>query len=470
MDSSKLLHLLRSFAPKEWVGCERHLKGLHPKKKVAIQVFDYLQQRRKNLKGKTMDKVYAFQKIFPNEKYNYDKITNGMSDLVLIIEDFLICQKAREDGFKKEYARAKIYKSRKLEGYYQQQLTQLRNQLQAPSAKTYGIWLPLYLLQIEQHEYYSSSNLKFKKDQINNAMHYLDAFYFTTKLRYSSEIYSRHFFLKEELPSIQLVEHSLKNIESSNPSIVLIHSIYYHILLMIKDKEKEEGHSFFIVKNILLEHFTDLGIWSKSIICGYLINYTARKIREGKDEYYQEAFSLYKISLKHQLIIVDGHIEPAQFSNIVNIACHAEQYVWAEDFVKKWESALHQMHKTGIVKLAQARIWLETQQYQKVEKIVETYHPTEVLYSIQLRMIKLILYFETNHSPKWLLSQSFTFKKYLRDHKKLNSSFTAGWINFLTIFDKIVRQRSKKEIQKSIVDYSVLVNKKWLLKKVATMH
>jgi len=67
-----------------------------------------------------------------------------------------------------------------------------------------------------------------------------------------------------------------------------------------------------------------------------LLNFCILQIREGKLEYNQKQFELYKKMEEKNLLFTNNQIHIGNLHNIVRVACNVNEYEWANQMLNKY--------------------------------------------------------------------------------------------------------------------------------------
>ena len=99
-----------------------------------------------------------------------------------------------------------------------------------------------------------------------------------------------------------------------------------------------ENETFFQnTKKVLEKNYQSFTIQELNTIYIYLKNYCIdTKINNGKSEYFQELFDIFKTLLEKEINFVDGMLDPRDYKNIITVGLHIKEFDWTENFIQNY--------------------------------------------------------------------------------------------------------------------------------------
>ena len=464
MLKTKFITLLRTLDQKELSAFGKYIKQQHGKEGVVPSVFNYIKRFHPDfMDDKKLELAFAYQKIFKEPiGTNKAKLSNTLSDLHLLLKEFLLLEKVNKKSFENLALWAVILKERGLKSMFGKQAARLQKEviaLKRTSVMDYmkGM-ISNYFFYYQFTEEKLTNNIRALQDCGDD----LDLFYAVCRLKIACEMANRKNLMSldynlDALPAI--VELSNSKELSDHPLLQLYLGIY-ELISFRKDRY------FPIIENRLVKQINDLKPEELHTILSYLHNYASAQIRGGNEKYWDMTHKLNKFSVQHELFARSGEMSTSQFNNIVQTACKVKDFEWASYFITKNLQLLHEDVVNNAVKLAEAIIFFEQKKYQKVLQILENVKPTDLYHAIRSRSLTLISHFELEDSKVDIIGHSIAFEGFLKRNRKPNREVVNATMRFIGIVKMLARQKAtKKTILEEIISSDSIYFKSWLLKK-----
>lgn len=465
MNNNNFLILLNTLKAKEVKRFSNYLYALYGNSKVTLDIYEYYKAFYKKKKIPS-DWDIAYDRIFGKSKKNIrksSKIQNGLSDLYLILKEYLIQQKISTTDFEKEFLWLKILEERTLN--HQKNLHLKKLYKKAKDRKTKTIWTSLDTLKLYHFEYFKND---FKKnnvaiDNVQNGMKLLDDFYISMELKYASEILARKKVLSTNSNALPLLS-TVKSLLEQNECPSSLQNELYFLLYSFVDSY---NHTQFIkLKEFLFNHQDELHQEEKLTTLVYLLNYLAAELKKGKLELSEETLNLYKFGLeKGQLLVHNKLIDTTHFYNIVNIACRLKDLEWVKYFIEEYQVFLDKESKVQVISIVSSMVLFEENEFHKVISRISEARFGENIFGLLARVYILSSHYELNTLDNLdILCDSFI--RFVKRSKTLGHSNKEAAINFSRILKHLdKRALLKKDINEEIKKSEFLFFRTWLFEK-----
>ncbi len=476
MHASRLLKLFGILSKKEFRQFKKYIHSpFFNTNAQLIQLFEYINQYYPNLKSRMLSKEHAFRHLFPEIKgFQAKKITNLMSELSLMVEDFLVQIEFTNNRIEQKKIRAEALGKRNLTSSLQKTFHLLDKDLNNASTKD----LPYYLSQFQKNHklcFDKATQNQWsipEKEALTNAMNDLDAFYFLAKLQLSIEMKSRERHLGEEY-SIKFLDEIITLSSTSLSEFSPLLKIYYHLNQLTSSGK--ELH-FFEAKDIYTNHWSSIGINDQWYILLCLFNYSIPLANQGNLLFITELFSLYKFGLENEILLLNGELPATSFYNIVLYGIKLNEYDWLENFIAKYSNFLDFEIREQIKVLCLAIIHYSKEEYTKTRHILISHSFPKSRYKIRAKSLLLRAIYEelANDESQFSLfvSQSQSFERFLRRKKQLTEKYK--YINFVQILRQLAKNRYNNSVSHKLIskmknrisNSPSLANKPWILEKI----
>lgn len=465
MLNSNFILLFESLNNKEKRTFALYLESLYKNRIIPIQVFNYIKKTLPGGNPKKLAKEYAFKIIFKDEPFNNKKLLNALSDLYILLKEFLLWQQLKTKSFDQDLLVLDIFKNKKLERFFYQHLTSMIKKHEETEKK--DIWHFLKAVQLNHLHYYSSNTQKIVPavTSIKEINAHLDQFFFAAKFKYCCEILSREKILQEDW-HIDLISECVNFFEKKQPDNPVVSQFYYQALNLIS---KGLDTDYFSLKLLLIQKGDQLTDRDQYIITSYLVNHATTRINQGQHSFIEEAFELYKLSIEKKILAIDGFITAILFYNIIDLACHLEKLDWLAKFIDDWGLFLEEEIRESTILLGKARLQFELNNFGEVLELVNQVDFENVIYAVRARTLMLRSFYELRPDYETAIQdQCKSFDLYLKRNKVLNSQKIEGCLNFLKLMRMLLRKKpNKSKLQKELDNSTQIICRSWLIEKIA---
>lgn len=439
MRNNKLVQVLAAMDSREVRAFGKYLKALYGRYDAAMALFDHLRANHPALDGPKLDKGAIARKVLPDGGENPEKrVLNEASRLYKWLEEFLILEKLREkDNPAREKMMAEILRERRLSHlFYLKVEAFLERYGNSSPADSWAIIDALYM----QHLLYYYSDPKDHQDQagrrtIMEAMEKAESFFWASVLQYGSEMINRQNILRER-HAPRFLEAALKEAGRNQEKYGALHQAFFLAAGLLKKKGEAEYQA---LKRFFTARHEDFRPEVQQVLQGYLINYAAGRIREGKAGFMEEVFGLYDFGMASGIFFEKGLISSVRFINIIHLACALKKPGWAEAFVEKWHTSLQADVQEETTAVARALVFFERGRFGQVLQLLSGLKHKDPLLEIRVRSLIIMAMEEEGYGQSLILDQIRNFEAYLRRNKVLGKKVAAGVYNFLQALKKYIR-------------------------------
>ena len=206
-------------------------------------------------------------------------------------------------------------------------------------------------------------------------------------------------------------------------------------------------------------------------------NFCGKKFREGKIEYYEHTFELYR-KMEEKDLLREGSFMPAgTLKNVVTLSCRLQKFEWAKSIIEKYRTSLEKQHadsvyhfNMGAVAFYQNDFKTALSHFIRVEKV-------NLAYDINCRMMLLKSHYELDKEYDERTIRTFLLsERFIQSHKGLIYKDKKAYKNFVRILINIYNTRhgagrlTKEKIKRKLEKLEFVSDKKWLLEKLETLE
>lgn len=457
MKNSKLVELMCVFTPAEMLELRKYAIDFYKlKESPSLKLFFLLEKALPNLDQNDISKKSIFKKIFKQEDFNENKLSKLMSELIKLIEQFVIDVLSPKDFLiEKLYLMRFYYEKNLLKNFetHKRQFQDLLSQSLEGAKKNY------FLYQFE--ELVISGELKINNRLADYSKVYkqLNEFYFAEKYRW------------ENLALINL--HPQMELTEPN-------GLYYSTHLILNKLLKENKEEDFLLLFNKMDTFKGKFIAEELVeIFNILLNFTIQKIAIGEIDYYEKCASIFEVMIASEVLVCDdGFIKMGAYKNYITVLIRLNKIDRAIEFLEEFKQYLAPEIREDTYFFNKALLLFEQNDYNMVLEILNKIKVDDIFYKINQKRLMIKTFYELQKVNDTyfdiLNNQLNAFKKYIYTEKSLPEINIEVHKNFVKILMKILGI-SKGEnarillLENEIKKLKRIAEKDWILLKLAEL-
>ena len=474
MRNSKLIDLFSVLTKTELREFGNYLKAFSQKeKKKEFKLYELLKQYYPEFPEKKIEKSVLMKKIFPEvDSKDTKKITDLMSNLSIILDEFLVLTTIRNNKLEMDKQLLKVYQERKLDKLFLKKHDQVSKRIKKLPNRDNEYHYELYLLNIAAYGH-PFRDVLFSDKLVNGLFEemngHLDEHYFISKLILYLEKLNRSkyrdFYTKEDF-SVVIASYTQENELLTNP--------IYELIQILIEAFKNDDYSNYpklketFIKNIhLLNPLNRMAFYSLSMnYCNRAYNYEKVKL--------SEMLSLYKLGVNENLLTINGYFPQFVFNNIISIGCQLQDFNWISNFIKDHEHKLNEKVKSDNIALAWSFFHFYKKDFQKTLDYVNQIEFNDEQYKVKGKSLQIRSFYELKEFLA-IESLCIAVKQSLRRSKVFSEAFKLNYHNFIIFTQKLVKARLevnidlKSKAEALEMDLNQCKNcffKEWLLEKI----
>lgn len=464
MKNSLLIQLLQKLTPKEMADFSLYIKSQRPRSVLLRQTFDYLRRLYPDFSSeKHLDIEYARAKLLPAEAPR-KRLLNLLADLHQLLKDFLVWQQVKKNEFAYDFALLEQYKSRKMDKAFFQFADRLIHKYEGQQQRS--IWSYLQLMMLYRNKFFHPNSPKLNPDDPlpQKSLALLNQFYQGARIRLATELLNREKILRSPSQTSIIDEPRTTFPPDQSPLIHLYTQVY-----QLEKEQREE--IFFSLKNrfFKLVENHELNYEDQYFVFLHLINFASAQIKQGKQNFLEEAFSVYHFGLQYPMLEQGQYFTPTNFSNIVNLACRLKQFDWARYFIQTYQKHLPITVRESAARISFAMIHFEEGDFEQTLGELQDITYANAFYDLRARSLRLRCYVELQESTALILHYCRSFEQFIRRNKKIKGDNAEASTNFIQLIKELARQRSSKaHLEELLATKQPIFFKSWLSEKILT--
>ena len=464
MSENRTLQVFKMLSKKELKSFEKFVHSpIYNQHKDVITLFEFLKSNLDKEDVQLNTKV-LFTAVFPNEKFEVQKLHYVNSYLLKVIERFFAWTEWQNEEKEQQSYLLRAYRKRNMNRHFDRVLLKLEAREGKQALRNRAFFLTKYQRLIEKVKADSgkrSANIPLQ--ELSDAQ---DVSFIIEKLYNACTILSHQAVVKKEYDT-GLLKPMLVYLENSKwleePAI----AIYYYSYQALSS----EGDSAFFerLKSLLQEGVTSFT--SNELKDHYLIaiNFCIRQVNQGNHSFLREAFELYRSGLAAEVFYENGELSRWTYNNIVVAGLRLKEFDWVKDFIFNEADRLPASSREDDKNHNLAYYYYEVKDYDQAMQLLVRVEFDNVLHNMFGKMLLAKMYYELKETSA-LDNLLLSFKTYIQRKKGLGYHKT-NYLNFIkytkrlttiNFYDKAALDKLRQKIEEE----PYLVVRDWLLERV----
>lgn len=461
MANSKLVAVLAKLNKKEWLRLRDFVYSPYFNKRSEVcQLFDFFNEHKNELLKIAENKQHIYRYVFPNEPYNEKNLAYHFNYLLRLTEDFLTQEDLQEDTFYYNRNKLTMLLEKRLTKHFNFQFKKLNQQLEEETTRSTQYWRNRFLLaEMEAQAFMNKRQRQYDKSfqRLSNS---LDAYYFFEKLRYSCAMVNLEAIGSSKY-NIQFIDEIIQHL-GEREDIDFHLEIYLNIYQCLTEQEHDEA--FNALKSLIFQHQKNLAKEEFREIVLFTINICARKIRQGFEEYYEQALEFYLLGIQSRSLFAGDSLTHWTFNNVTKIALRLKRYEWLKAFIDENTRYLAPNVREESTNFSKAELAFSQKNYDEVLTHIAKFTFTDPQYFLGSRIMLLKSFYATQAFDS-MSSQLASFIMFLRRNKKISADYKKTLLNFCSLLHLILRSQpdKKEKVVQKIKATKQKIEEPWLL-------
>lgn len=462
MKNSKLISLLSTFDARE-IRAFRQFVGspyFNQDERLSRLLSLITPRLNEGLAGPGLKRA-IHQQLFPGQSFDDKQMRYLFSDLSRLAAQFLLQERYNGQPLQQQLDFAQICDQRKLPKLYRQTVRKIEQNFEEQSHRDVRYFQQHLEFAMLKDQHFQQQRLRKFDENLQWVSDDLDRYYYLQKLRQACMMLDRQAILTANYDlgiSREWLDHLVE--QSFFDEIII--RIYYTILM--SSLEEEELAHFEALKQMLSTVEEEITNTDLADIYRFAINYCARKIRKGRNEYLEEALQLYMTGITSALFLEGGYLSPWTFTNVVKLALRLEKFEWIAEFIPNYATSLPATFQENALHYNYAELYYYSKDLDQALIHLNQVALDDLNYALGARVMLAKIYYETAEENA-LLSLLAAFSLFLKRNRKISANIKHTYLNFCDLLFQLIRRNPKKlaKIRKKIEETNLLTDRGWLL-------
>ena len=372
---------------------------------------------------KDLDRQVVFNKCFPNQTYDLQKIKNIFSKLQKQLREFISIYHFQRN---KEWKQSTL-----VQGSFDLNMPQLWKEQNQKYKQDYTPSYHAYeLLEIEKKLILKQGDRKNTQAVVEDQISWLEDFFWKERFRLAIEhislinvlnleIKNQNWALLNHLPDKLLQNKTINRYRLTFEMLKLEYpqskAAFLGLLDSIKENDfsncsTEESHAFYV----------------------YAVNYCTARANSGIAGYYEYLFEIYELMDIHGRLIQNGTLSQGTFLNIVGTASNLGKFDWATAFIQKYRSYLPIDKQENAIVYNLSLLCFYKKEYDEALKQLHKVTFTDPHYALTARILEIRIFYA---QQEWLVLDALfeRLRIYLLRDKELPKQRKLESQNFLKL-------------------------------------
>lgn len=445
MENFKIIQVLSSFNRKEVrLFGEFTASPYFNKNKSVQRLFNTFEKYYPDFNNRnfTLEKIY--EKVFPDEKYDYHKLNNVMSDLYKLAEKFLAYRHIESTEF---YIERNIFEELRAKGLYkiyEQKHSSYMKELLDRKHKDEDYFFNLYEM---NDEYLWYTTIKKPNTELNILQAQFDHFFNFSLIRllrlYNLMMHERNQNnVNYKLTMFNEVLEFIQNGQTEEIPLILV---FKTIFLLLYTKDKKYYTELWLLKE---KYADDFKINDRYLVYIHLYDFAAYMVNfKGDDSYNRDMFNIYKEQIDKKIMVPKDFLF-FNYINVVKIACRVKEFDYAENFMKEFGPYLPENEKINVTEFCLGTIENARGNPEKALVHFSKSNFQNFILKVQVKILLLKIYYKLGMYEQ-TLGMIDTFRHYVAREEKMLAEHRESYNKFLILMGELIKIKESGSKDKS---------------------
>jgi len=457
MHNTKLIKLLRCFSTDDLKKFLEFVRSpFYNKNKKIIRLAEFILKKQIGASIQGFDEETVFKKLFPGEKYEYQKIKNLISDLLHLAFNYLRAKPVYFTEFIPEINLTVNLRSLKALDLHEKALATAEKKLDSSKTRD-GVYLYNKFLLSDERQilntikkpnssdgFEETFNAQFELSLLNLLKQY-------TLLKHVSIENDKKF-------SMKMYKEVLDYIKKHNDFENITLKEYRLITLLLEEKSEEHYRA---LKKIYIEEYDSLDEEDSYMALFYLNSFCAERYNNLADKkYVYELSDLFKYAFNKDAVALGTFLYP-DFIHYAKIFLRAGDHVTADKFFKKYYDRVSAEQKENVFNHINSLKEYSLGNYEKALYSISKVNFPSFILKLQVKLLHLQLLIETKNFEE-ARSAIHSFNQFLTRNAVISRSYRSVINAFLKLCVKLIsiyEAEDKKEIEQKAGEFFMQAEK-----------
>lgn len=452
MQKLSLITTLKSFSHKEIIQFGDFVHSpFFNKNQAAMKLFDYIKKYYPDFNSPKLDKEVVYKELFGETEYSEGFMKTIVHILTELSEKFLLQISLNRKPVVEKLMICDEMNNRKLEKQLSKLLKETEKEIEKvkqTDVSLFHLYQYQYLsIRIDYLEWTKFKNKNFRdyeSEQYSQILDSLAIHFFSKTLSIYRAVLARRDQWHVEFDE-KLTDFVINYLLNEGKEFTKELKLKMHLYEIMLHREKSDEY-FYLLKEILIGDNNEITRNNRFTLNTILQQYCIKRMGEGANNFLQERFELYNVSLEKKFYRLDSQIyfDQLLFGNISLVAIKLNKFDWAENFIYKYGTELPPENGDIILAYSKSRLNFAKKNYSvALDELNSLNTLLNVPLKIAIRNLLLMIYFELGYLE--LAEDLFeSYKKFLMKNKEhFSDDRFDRQINFMKYYSRLLNLKFK---------------------------
>lgn len=437
---------------------KKHLKNSYPSSQQLHDLLNWFSpQTPETLETYTLADLH--QLLFPGESFDTKKVSNLLSRLYLELRSFTITSNLSYYPALETIMLLDFLRKKNATDLFSKEYKTLNRSYD--SKPKLGHWDALFKMIGHYTRFYYPATSTSENEDLFNAWEYLQVYSEILNLKFSIAALNRQALLGtadfDPILNRPVVKAPIDKVNIFYPivqSLRLVHQLYLEPKVKVYHEAKY--HYF--------KHYEQLPFFEKNQTLRYLLNIAIDQYKNGELVFFQEVYEMFKFGLSSKALLHSNDLSSNNFINIIDIACLAKDYEFAQSFYKKYLSATKPSEQISNQLFGEALLAFSEKKYAFACQLLQQIHPENIFIKIKVFELRSRIQYEAGDQEA-LFDTIEKFRGMMSRGKNQGSEqLFLPYQNYLRMLVDLAKipQLNQQKLSEKYHDYQPMSNNIWL--------
>ncbi|MFK7925378.1 MAG: hypothetical protein AB8H47_25710 [Bacteroidia bacterium] len=401
------------------------------------------------LEADTLNRERLDAALYPEQEFNYARITNHLSDIKALLEDFLVWERLKTQAAQRKLQLLNITRERKMEGLFRQTD---RYFVRLAERQTYFAEPDFLLYQLVEEERYiafTEQDVRKLDQSLQRKIEWGDRYFVGHMLKTACQLLNRRNVLQDSqiLPGLKqffnYIEHDFERF-ADWPHLSLYHAV---LQMLLHESDANYAHFRGVLKRSAQQ---EIPYEEHKPLYQYAQNYCIKQANQGHEKYLTELFTIYQEMIEQGLIYYQGFISPNDVKNIVVLGVRLKEYDWTEYFLDQFGERVAPEQRHNAMAYNRAYLLYARGERRAALRQLTQVRYQDVFYLLGGRSMQLKIYYEMQ-DDEGLEAALHAFDNALRRDRMLPDYRKTAYREFVRLLRKLMKFRALPKAQQELI-------------------
>jgi hypothetical protein len=408
---------------------------------------------------------------------------NRLSELSLLADKFLIFKSKESDRFENKYLLLKEYDKRNLSSLYEHSYKSLIKEIKKEHVKNYDYNIIYKMDKIYLNQFKTTSDPKKFVKKLTQSNNLRAGTYLIELLEQLIEMWNKRAAgilnsktLDEEIfESLDFEKILLLFSKNSGSKDVSYHIIKYLYLIYLSLISPKKNDNYNKAKRIFFRELKSISKEKRTKFYNYMMELILERANLGIKGAAEELFFILNKKLKEGLTddIERKDLPVNKFRDYILTAIVLGKYKWANNFINKYGSLLHEDVRNDYVLLGKAFVTMHSGEFIICKELLSRIKMKNPFFHVDVSILKLKFLFELKNFDE-CYDELKRFNEYLRRERIIQdhlSVYAKAFCSAFSLLLKLNRNNNMNNLNdlQFLLSGKDLIGKKWIIKKMKDM-